>query len=70
MHEVQRKLADFGLSLGMTSDGDEAAAETQTDEQSTPAEDESPESDEASPAGDSSVPANTGPMEAFTMPDS
>lgn len=68
LHEVQRKLSEIGLSLGLQigEDGQiigrpEPAAEETTSEST---EANAPEASDSS-----SVPANTGPMEAFTMGD-
>lgn len=68
LHEVQRKLSEIGLSLGLQigEDGQiigrpEPAAEETTSE--------STEADAPEASDNSSVPANTGPMEAFTMGD-
>lgn len=68
LHEVQRKLSEIGLSLGLQigEDGQivgrpEPAAEETTSE--------STEANAPEASDNSSVPANTGPMEAFTMGD-
>jgi DNA-directed RNA polymerase subunit alpha len=57
LHEVQRKLADIGLSLGMRFDGSGGpAAPLGAD-------------DDTDDAAHTEVRASTGPMEAFTMGD-
>lgn len=71
LHEVQRKLADVGMSLGMRVDENgqiisSSSSEPETSEE-TEETTETPDTAEASDAP--SVPANTGPMEAFTMGD-
>lgn len=69
LHEVQRKLAGIGLSLGLNPDEDtgstngDAAPGTMTPEP-TGTDKEAPDS-----ADGSSVPTGAGPMEAYTMED-
>ncbi len=71
LHEVQRKLADVGMSLGLRIDENGqiiCTSEPEVPEETT----ETPDTDvpEVPEASDNpSVPANTGPMEAFTMGD-
>lgn len=72
LHEVQRKLADVGMSLGLRIDENGqviSTSEPQASEEITETPNaEAPEVPPEAP-DDPSVPANTGPMEAFTMGD-
>jgi DNA-directed RNA polymerase subunit alpha len=92
LHEVQRKLTEFGLTLGMRFDEDglplpaqpppdtmigpagspaDNTETGQTEEGGQPEGNEEASDDEGEGSGDgSSVSADSGPMEAFTMPDS
>lgn len=70
LHEVQRKLADFGLSLGMRFDEGGQSGDTPSSDQSATDSDSQAIPDASSDEPPSSISANTGPMEAFTMPDS
>lgn len=68
LHEVQRKLADVGMSLGLRIDESGQiimSSEPETSEETT----EMPDTTESEASDDPSVPANAGPMEAFTMGD-
>lgn len=61
LHEVHRKLADLGLTLGMnvaagSATGDVLPAESASDSTDVPSDEDS-------------ISANSGPMEAFTMGD-
>ncbi|MGB2987517.1 MAG: DNA-directed RNA polymerase subunit alpha [Phycisphaerae bacterium] len=66
LHEVQRKLAEVGLQLGMTTDQGAPTSEGAPADEATP---DTTDASDAGFAGDSSVPAETGPMEAYTMGD-
>jgi DNA-directed RNA polymerase subunit alpha len=68
LHEVQRKLTDVGMSLGLKIDENGqiiGTSEPQAPEETT----ETPDTEVPEASDDPSVPANTGPMEAFTMGD-
>jgi hypothetical protein len=67
LHEVHRKLADVGLSLGMKLEGGAPGSESSPTE--SPAMSWSGASAGPETAGTASVPASAGPMEAFTMGD-
>ena len=85
LHEVQRKLADFGLRLGMKSGDDMLVAPgdgmDEQGEESTEGEGDKPAMGTMNPSpggdsvesssnqGDSSLPAESGPMEVYTMED-
>ena len=71
LHEVQRKLAEIGLSLGMKA-GEEPGS---TSDESPPAmtseepDSETTDSETTDTDSGSSVPTEVGPMEAYTMED-
>lgn len=64
LHEVQRKLADAGLSLGMRLGGESDAKAASTGGSEYPAS-----SDDDAADSDADESASTGPMEVFTMGD-
>jgi len=66
LHEVQRKLAEVGLSLGMNAAGDGATFDAEREAEGTSAEEEAEVDGET--AGNSAS-AGAGPMEAYTMGD-
>ena len=67
LHEVQRKLMELGLTLGMKAEGGSMHGDqTGVPDAGTPAP---PAPDDADNPAGSSMPAGAGPMEAFTMGD-
>lgn len=64
LHEVQRKLADVGLSLRPSAEGEQELTEQPPDAEATPGPDDAAT---VEGTGSDSVSASTGPMEAFTM---
>ncbi len=67
LHEVHRKLADVGLSLGMKLEGGAPGSEASSTESSGLSWAGASAGTET--AGAASVPASAGPMESFTMGD-
>lgn len=68
LHEVQRKLSEIGLSLGLQI-GEDGQIVGRPEPAAAGTTSESTEADAPEASDNSSVPANTGPMEAFTMGD-
>lgn len=68
LHEVQRKLSEIGLSLGLQI-GEDGQIIGRPEPPAVETTSESTEADAPEASDNSSVPANTGPMEAFTMGD-
>ncbi len=68
LHEVQRKLSEIGLSLGLEI-GEDGQIIGRPEPPAVETTSESTEADAPEASDNSSVPANTGPMEAFTMGD-
>ena len=64
LHEVQRKLVEIGLSLGMKTDQGVPSDGSAPEPEETSETSDVPTSDTTS---DPSIPAGTGPMESFTM---
>ena len=68
LHEVQRKLAEMGLSLGMKIvDGVIVSGPAPSSDTELGVEDDAEDRLDTSDASDTSVGNDTGPMEAFTM---